>query len=369
MSNALKRVPSLDGLRAVSVMLVIISHVFLRVRGHGVLATWLLALAGNGTVGVSIFFVISGFLITMLLIKEEVRYGSISLKDFYIRRAFRILPAFLAYVGVIWMLTATGTLDVQPRQFIRALTFTMDYGTGGSWYLGHMWSLSVEEQFYLIWPLIVVLLSQRALKRIALAVIVLGPFIRMADRILLPSTKSQIEYMGHTRADMLMFGCLVALLFDDDRFQVFLDKLDALKAPILCSLFLFLGSPTIELWLGGTYIKTLGYTLQGMSICVVMLYLIRHPETFSGKLFNTRIAIHIGTLSYSLYLWQELFFGPRDFKLRFIAMSFAFTFVAAEISFNLIEKPMLRLKRRFEHERVAGARIREAIPEASLTEP
>jgi peptidoglycan/LPS O-acetylase OafA/YrhL len=359
MSNILKRVPSLDGLRALSVLLVITSHVFLRVRGHGVLSTWFLALAGNGTVGVSIFFVISGFLITVLLIKEEAHYGTISLKDFYIRRAFRILPAFLTYVGVIWALTAVGVLDVQPLQFVRALTFTMDYGSNGSWYLGHIWSLSVEEQFYLIWPLVVVLLPYRALKRIAIAAIVLGPFIRMADRILLPSTKSQIEYMGHTRADMLMFGCFVALLFDNARFHLFLEKLDALKAPIVCALFLFLGSPTIELWLGGTYVKTVGYTLQGISICVVMLYLIRHPDSFSGKLFNTRIAIHIGTLSYSLYLWQELFFGPRDFQLRSVAMSFLFAFLAAEISFNLIEKPMLRLKRRFEHERVAGTQIRE----------
>jgi peptidoglycan/LPS O-acetylase OafA/YrhL len=369
MSNIAKRVPSLDGLRALSVLLVITSHCFLRVRGHGVLSTWLLALAGNGTVGVSIFFVISGFLITMLLIKEEVRYGTICLKDFYIRRAFRILPAFLTYVGIIWLLSATGVFDVQPRQFVRALTFTMDYGSNGSWYLGHIWSLSVEEQFYLIWPVVVVLLSQRALKRIAVAVIVLGPFIRMADRILLPGTKSQIEYMGHTRADMLLFGCLVALLFDNAQFHLFLEKMDALKVPVLCALFLFLGSPTIELWLGGTYIKTVGYTLQGISICVLMLYLIRHPESQSGTLFNTRIAVHIGTLSYSLYLWQELFFGPRDFQLRSIAIRFLLAFLAAELSFNLIETPMLRLKRRFEHDRVAGTQIREVIPHASLTEP
>ena len=143
-----KKIPSLDGLRAVSILLVLLSHSFKDVHPGQGLHHGLLAIVGAcGANGVSVFFAISGFLITSLLIKERARFGKISLSGFYIRRAFRILPAFAAFILVMWILAHRGVISIDPHQFLYAITFTMDYmghvGAPNDWFLGHVWSLSV----------------------------------------------------------------------------------------------------------------------------------------------------------------------------------------------------------------------------------
>ena len=361
MSNQSKTIPSLHGLRAISIVLVIVSHCFLHTRGQSAAAKALLALAGNGTVGVSIFFVVSGFLITLLLLRERCNAGQIDLSDFYLRRVFRILPAFVVYVAVVAVLTSAGVLSIPSQQFWHALTFTMDYVTEKNWFLGHVWSLSVEEQFYVIWPFLVVLCSRRVLTIITGSVIVLGPFIRILDRIVLPGTRFEIEYMGHTRADMLMFGCLIALYFDDDRLRALLAKAIARGVPLMAALFLFIISPVIEMRFGGVYIKTIGYSLQGLSISFIMLYLVTRPEGDFGRLFNSKLAIRVGAISYSLYLWQEMFIGFREFSVAGSLMRIAGAFVAAEISYHFVETPLLRLKRRLSEERPRGSMLDETI--------
>ena len=359
MTSTSTTIPSLYGLRAISILLVILSHCFLHARSNDPVSKLLLGLAGNGSVGVSIFFVISGFLITILLLKEQRPFGNINIPDFYLRRAFRILPAFLLYVMVIAVLASAGVLAVPSQQFWRALTLTMDYVPERNWFLGHIWSLSVEEQFYLLWPLLVVFCSRKSLLFIASASILLGPFIRMADRVLLPGTRFEIEYMGHTRADMLMFGCLIALYFEDDRLRAFVKRGSAVGVPVLSAIFLFLISPLLELWFEGVYIKTIGYTLQGVCIAFLLLYFVTTPESFAGRVFNSRPAVHIGTISYGLYLWQELFIGFRQYSFVGTALRVGAAFLAAEASYFLVESPALRFKRRFSHHRRVTAPVSE----------
>ena len=138
--------PSLDGLRAFSIVLVLIAHVSLQYP-------WLRRFVEHvGNYGVRIFFVISGFLITGLLLKELTKTGRISLKSFYIRRTLRIFPAFYVYVLTVVILAWAGILILLPGDLLHAVTYTMNYHMVRSWWLNHMWSLSVEEQFYLLWP-------------------------------------------------------------------------------------------------------------------------------------------------------------------------------------------------------------------------
>lgn len=361
-------IPSLYGLRALSIALVILSHVFLHARPHDGTSRVLLALAGNGTIGVSIFFVISGFIITLLLLRERERSGRISLSEFYVRRIFRILPAFLLYVGTIFVLTKASIIDVPATQFLRALTFTMDYVTTKNWFLAHVWSLSVEEQFYLIWPLLVVLYSRRVLAWIATSLIVLGPVLRMLDRALLPSTRFEIEYMGHTRADLLMFGCLIALWFEHERLARVLKKTDALCVPLFSAAFLFVISPLIELRFGGVYIKTIGYTLQGISIAFVMLYLIFRPRGFWGRIMNSKVIVHIGFISYGLYLWQQLFIGFRQFGFISALIRIAAAVVLAELSYLLVEHPMLQLRRRLSHRKPPVYAVSDSAPSQAIAD-
>jgi peptidoglycan/LPS O-acetylase OafA/YrhL len=358
------KIPSLDGLRAVSILLVILSHCLYHVPVNGRLQFDALAVvAGSGATGVSVFFVISGFLITSLLIKEKERFGNISLRGFYLRRVFRILPAFYLYLAVVAALAWLGIIAADKYSFAKALTFTTDYGSRATtWVLGHTWSLSVEEQFYLLWPLLVVVSSKKTLVRIAFAVILIEPFLRVAWYFAFPLRRVQMALMGHTRADTLMFGCLAALLYDQDRFQAFVARTIREGWAIYAAVFLLIVSPIIELRMKGSYIFTAEYPLEAFSITLVMLYLIRRYESPAGVIFNSRIMVHVGILSYSLYLWQEMFLGERGYSLVTTLARVLCVFLAAEASYFLVERPFLGIRRRLERERLAGPMLRDASP-------
>ena len=157
---SLRRIPSLDGLRAISIVLVMGLHT---VQRYGVdrpdppPSLWWSVLL-NGGLGVTIFFVISGYLITRLLLHEQATRGTISMPGFYVKRAFRILPPLYVYVAVLVLLQAAGRLALTKWDVVSALFFFHNYAVSStSWAIEHFWSLSVEEQFYLIWPVILVL--------------------------------------------------------------------------------------------------------------------------------------------------------------------------------------------------------------------
>jgi peptidoglycan/LPS O-acetylase OafA/YrhL len=360
------KIPSLDGLRAVSILLVILSHCLYHVQLHGKLQAAIIVIAGSGATGVSVFFVISGFLITALLIKEKERLGGISLRRFYLRRAFRILPAFYLYILSVAVLAWFGILSVGVRPFAVALTFTTDYLANNSWYLGHTWSLSVEEQFYLLWPLMVMLCSRRTLVWIASAVIAVEPLLRVAWYFAVPSRRVTMAIMAHTRADTLMFGCLAALLYGSVPFQKFVERTVREGWAMYATVFLLLLSPLLDIALKGSYIFTAGLTLEGLSITLIMLYLIREHGSVTGKIFNSRVMVHIGILSYSLYLWQEMFLGREGHSLLVTLGRVLCVFLAAEASYFAVERPFLGVRRRLERERLSGPALRE-IPVRNST--
>jgi peptidoglycan/LPS O-acetylase OafA/YrhL len=130
--------------------------------------------------GVRVFFVISGFLITTLLVDEAKKSGGVSLGAFYARRAFRIFPPYYVYLLAMMVLGAVGWVEIPWPDAVRAFTYTVNYAPERVWYVGHAWSLSVEEQFYLVWP---VVLRAAGMKRgawIALGAVVLSPLVRVA---------------------------------------------------------------------------------------------------------------------------------------------------------------------------------------------
>jgi peptidoglycan/LPS O-acetylase OafA/YrhL len=345
------RIPSLDGLRTISIVLVIASHLTIRAAHGGPVRNLMLAFARNGDLGVSFFFVISGFLITTLLLRESDQFQRVSLKRFYVRRAFRILPAFIGFMLTAFTLTSLGVISVAPASFIHAFTMTSDYQYHPDWYVGHIWSLSVEEQFYLIWPALFVICSRKRLVKVAICVIVLEPIIRVASWLLF--RQQQIMYMGHTRADMLMFGCLTALLFSSYKFQEIVDKTLARRAVIYGSVLLFLVLPplfemALDAHLRWCYVIAVGFTLQGISIIVFMLYVIFYSDSRIGRILNSPIMVAIGVRSYSLYLWQQLFIGDIHHSIPRLAAGLCAAVLAAEFSYRIIELPMLRVKRYFE---------------------
>src|SRR6185503_16392845 len=159
-SSVDRRVPSLDGLRAISIALVVFCHMA-GTRGFPISEA-----AGNilpfAALGVRVFFVISGFLITKLLLAEWSRTGGIDLSRFYLRRTLRIMPPYYVLLVAVAMAASVDLIRLAPGDLAHAATYTSNYAPDRSWWIGHTWSLSVEEQFYLLWPAVLLLAGRRA---------------------------------------------------------------------------------------------------------------------------------------------------------------------------------------------------------------
>ena len=175
MDNGGVRIRSLDGLRALSIALVILGHL-------GGTRGFPLASAGSfaGMLGVRVFFVISGYLITRLLLDEHERSGSIRLSGFYFKRIFRIFVPYYGFLAIIVCAARVGCVQLAPGDLGYALVYAGDHHlhaewTHGRWTLGHTWSLAVEEQFYLLWPVLLVMLGARRALFVAAATLVLAP--------------------------------------------------------------------------------------------------------------------------------------------------------------------------------------------------
>lgn len=363
MANALtapiqrpRQIPSLDGVRALSVVLVIVMHTLQRrsLTHHVPLPYYVL---GNGGMGVFIFFVISGYLITTLLLREREKTSRISLKSFYVRRAFRILPPLYWYILFLTVLWLTGHLPgMNRRELITALTFTRNYVPHvGLWAMEHFWSLCIEEQFYLIWPMLLVLCvvhrrgsdGRRIASRIAVGVILVEPFVRMLSFRFLPSFHNPGAF--HMQADGLMFGALGALQQGHERFERI--YLKATRMPWLLPVLLFFVSGALGVKFQNYWNLTIGITINGFLILMWLLWLTRNPASVSGRIFNQPAIAWVGRLSYSLYIWQTFFLHYRSIEVfgrdgwwNTFPTNWLCILAAAIFSYYCVERPSLRLR-------------------------
>lgn len=210
----MKRIPGLDGLRAISILLVLWGHL-VGTRGfHSNSAFWDRT-RDFANLGVRVFFVISGYLITLLLLREFEKTKAISLKNFYSRRALRIFPACYSFILLITIAYASGAIHLHEGDLWHAYSYTMNYSVHRSWWVGHLWSLSVEEQFYLLWPAALLFLGFRKGMRAAMGVVVCVPLIRLATGYIWISQRPLIGNTFQTVADTIATGCLLAGYKDD----------------------------------------------------------------------------------------------------------------------------------------------------------
>lgn len=356
-------IPSIDGLRAISIALVIFAHAASTRGAPAFLDHPQFTSLGN--VGVRFFFIISGFLITSLLLRDMDRYGHIRLSTFYVRRAFRILPAAFFYIGVIWILHLNGVVNLAYHQMsetvassaipdlLHALSFTSNYQLDYNWYYNHLWSLSVEEQFYLIWPFALLYFGIRYGKRAVIAVILIVPFIRLAMAIFGDQPEIALTREFQAVCDSLAAGCLTALTFNQLRQHPFLMALTRWPAVPLGGLCIAIGYGVALFYRPAAYV--LGQTLANAGIVLLLLHAILYPGSLFGRLLNTRLFIAVGILSYSLYLWQEpfLYFASSHWATAF-PLNIALSFAAATVSYFLIERPFLALKERLSSKRAVS---------------
>ena len=354
MQSSSKRIASIDGLRAISILLVLIGHAADTIPYRDVIPGGTLTVIGNSRLGVMTFFVISGYLITHLLRKEWEREGRIDLRAFYVRRFYRIFPAFYAYILVVTLLAAAGVIQLSGTNLLSAFLFAWNYvhlfvqnASSGTWFLGHFWTLSLEEQFYLIWPATLLLTGRRWGARIALVIFLASPIIRVLTYFLWPDARPFITIMLHTNADPLMLGSLVALLEGNQRFETAMGYLLRHWVPAVAALFALLVSPLLNRHFQGMYYLPLGGTLDSICIALLLVWSIRNPQTRAGRLLNLPVMVTIGGLSYSLYLWQQLFLTPLNQTWAgLFPVNLLVCFAIAWASYRFIEQPILKLRRR-----------------------
>ena len=359
-SASLSRIPSLDGLRALSIFLVVALHTLQRYSlDHPVSLVWYALF--NGENGVFIFFEISGFLITSLLLQEHQKRGSISLRGFYLRRAFRILPPLYFYIGVIVLLGLAGRIVLTRVDILSSMFFYHNIsGTDAMWSVEHLWSISVEEQFYLIWPFVLVYSLRRPgwAGRVAasvgpIAIILISPILRV---LLSRSHNPAFHHFGISffKFDFIMFGCLAALFQHTPRFETIYRAATRVwwLAPLLILVFSGLTARYQNY-----FDLPIGYTLNGAAVAVFLLWCTRNPQSAVGRVLNWGPIVQIGVLSYSIYIWQTLFlhannvqiFGTQPGLRQWISTfpgNWLCFLMAAYLSYYLVEQPSLRLRAR-----------------------
>jgi len=330
-----RRIQSLDGLRAISIALVLLGHLA-GTQGFGHLD---LGIGDYAHLGVTVFFVISGFLITGLLLSDE-RRGKISLKLFYARRCLRLFPAAYAYIAILFGFTLAGKLHLTESDFWHAATYTVNYLADASWQVGHLWSLSVEEQFYLLWPFALVALGSRRAIWAAVAMIVLGPLGR-ADSIFFMQGKHLNAFP--MVADSLAAGCLLA------RMRGWLERqgwYTQLFRPVPSFVLLVMVLLTNRL-AGYALVLIFGTSLINIAVAILIHRSVCRSDDWAGQVLNWKPISFIGVLSYSLYLWQQPFLNRHSTGwVNAFPQNLGLAVAAALASYLLLEKPLLKLRHR-----------------------
>jgi peptidoglycan/LPS O-acetylase OafA/YrhL len=338
-------IPTLDGWRAIAITGVVFAHSM-----NGVLP-WIghrasFFLGDLGGHGVDLFFAISGLLICSRLLDEEKKFGHISLRGFYVRRAFRILPPAILYLAIAGILSLIGILTISKLDWFASLLFFRNYTVNLAppstrwWFTAHYWSLSVEEHFYLILPGVLLLMKNWRLTAlgIMIALVEICKFSLFHWFHVDP-----IIYQFHTeiRLDTLLIPAFLAVWIQRDSNQQLLKRLlPAWSFFILVPLYIYL-------------LKD--FALWPMTACIaplLVLSTVYHPHMFVGRILESKPLRWIGRLSYSLYLWQQLFVCSRFVPQRPLGiletppLNFLLLLACAATSFYLVELPTMRLGHR-----------------------
>lgn len=344
--------PTLDGWRAIAILLVMFCHggsSLFYPAGRFASSTWY-SISAHGGFGVDLFFGISGLLICGRLLDENEKTGGISLGSFYIRRVFRILPPAFAYLAVVGLLAIAGFIVVSPREWLSSVFFSRNYivtPPDAGWYTGHFWSLAVEEHFYLIWPAALMTLGSSRARRYLPGIAIAVAIWRVADfhffhgQIWPGVLNDNIYERTDTRFDGLLWGCWIALIVNVPAYRATFAR--RLSATVIAGLVIVLiacialNPPLQMAW-------------EAFIVPLILVGTVLNPTMLFGRFLETSPMRWVGRISYSLYIWQQLFmvsskiprplpFGRiQEFPLNIVAV-----FVCASASYYLLERPLVAL--------------------------
>jgi peptidoglycan/LPS O-acetylase OafA/YrhL len=371
MENKVKYFPALDGFRFFAFMLVFFQHTTFYIKPELVNPILYKFFNNNGWVGVDIFFALSGFLVTYLFLLEREEHKYFSFKNFWIRRALRIMPLY--YLAIVVGYFAAPFLynlifNIQIPNLEKTISTYLPWHMVflGNWAearfgweslrgVSQLWAISVDQQFYLIWPL--VLLLTRSFKSSIFASLLFITFAIVFRFYLVSTTTNHPGIYTNTfaRMDTFAFGAIIAqvLFFKPEIFKK-IKALFSLPALIILTisfiLFLYYSSLDNRLAVrNGVW----GYTFVGIFSSYYILYFLEDRSTLV-KLFSNKILTYLGKISYGLYIWhilslEILFYLIKDPKINLLIpfIGLPLTIFFAVITFHFFELPFLNIKKKF----------------------
>jgi peptidoglycan/LPS O-acetylase OafA/YrhL len=375
-TNNLTRIPELDGVRGLAVLLVLIVHI---IPYNPVLVDLpfpelIHALSHMGWIGVDVFFVLSGFLITSILL--QTRDGDGYYRNFYARRALRIFPLYYLTITIVFIVVIIFSPDQKNEVLYNLPWYYLYVSNWGFSFLyledpfaiGLAWSLAIEEQFYLVWPLIVHRLNSRKLVLLSLILIISSLFVRIVlPQLYISPTIDYGELFYHatfTRLDSLILGALIAMMY---QLEFWKKLLGILATPtFIISLFaiyyLVSINPISPLW-DNPPMYIYGFTFIALAAGGLIVMLTTYPEeSLLRKLFRIRLLSFFGKYSYAIYLFHRIpiLFLDRYFNenailgyqgwLLFNVLALLIPVIMAVISWEVFENPILKFKKYFEYQ-------------------
>ena len=343
-----RKIPSVDGLRAVAVILVILHHlkVSFAPEGRGVLT----------------FFVLSGFLITWMMLNESEKNDSVSIRDFYVRRVLRIFPAFYVYLLLLFAaqwLTRGWPSGSMFSDYLSAFTYTSNYRFAMLPHIDHAcwhtWALSVEEQFYLLWPLFFAAFQKnlRRMSHLLMAAIVLVDVYRIVLFFKFHADDHWLSYTFDSRVDHLLVGCLLAVLLKQGALARFWNFLTERTWVSLIPFGLIILSIALAFRYHLRYKYAVGFLVDPLLTAIFLVQVIAMGNTWLWGWLNWRVLRYLGQISYGMFLYHMLanrlvidVFGHHSLWLHVPAVIAVATLMGA-VSFHVVEWRFLRLKSRF----------------------
>jgi peptidoglycan/LPS O-acetylase OafA/YrhL len=350
-----QRIAGLDGLRALAVASVVLTHygVFANMQGSPMLPLV------HGVTGVSAFFVLSGFLITRLLLWEHRQSGQINYRDFVARRALRIFPLYFFFLSVVSLLFIAGYWRTNPAGLTFAWLYVYNFVPPGLYdpLLAHTWSLAVEEHFYLLWPLALLFFVRH--ERALIAFILLAALVSVASFVMLVrgmgATGYFLERWTVVAAFSLLVGCFAAVL-SHFRPSGALTRFCRSHAGLLVAVILFAAPALLHLLpaLAGRVLAAYAAVkLQSLGIAVLVLWISVRQHSYAVAALEFKPLRYLGTISYGIYIWQGFFLAvspmrnPDSAWPPSPALGLLGIAVFAPLSYHLFEKRFLALKARF----------------------
>lgn len=338
------RVHGLDGLRAVAVSLVLLAH-SADMRGVPETLTALVGALKCGNLGVRLFFCISGFIITHLLLREESKNGRISLKFFWLRRTLRILPPLFGFLCVMLVVAkfAPG-IEITAREFFPALTFTIGLWGVSNWWLGHTWSLAIEEQFYLLWPLLFLFWTTTNRLRNLLLISAFAIAILIIVTLVTVNAWYLSQSLFPLNFIYLAAGCTLALLRQKNHPLLARFGQNSELKRIVIGLVIM---AVARLMMTNSAIPfALINTVEALGL-ILLIQVAIESKSWIARVLAWRPMVLLGGISYSLYLWQQLFLGKFGQSWwQQLPQGLLFALLCAVLSYWLLERPFFALRDR-----------------------